>query len=298
MFVSKLYLNFLYVLILLSNFTTLIAKESRFEKMWEYEIPYNNLLNTVQSQPIIFHDLLIFVDHNGHLIALNKFNGYEKYNNFIKKGAGRRGISLDESSGKIYLTARDQIFIIDAKNGKVLKSINSTISVTKPIISNKCIVVFGSTNGEINCHEKGNEENILWSNKLGTTARIWSNPIYVEKYNSVYFTTSNPGGLSIQNRPEDTYSSSLRSINLLNGNINFHQQMVLNDVWDFDGVGSPIYINNFIYKDEYIDLIVALNKTGTIFVLNAQNGKPIKDNQFLFNKNFYDSEIEDHEIYL
>ena len=57
--------------------------------------------------------------------------------------------------------------------------------------------------------------------------------------------------------------------------------MIHNDLWDYDGVGQPIIIQNFNdNNDSELDLLVGLNKTGTIFAVNAKDGSEIKDNQF------------------
>jgi hypothetical protein len=83
------------------------------------------------------------------------------------------------------------------------------------------------------------------------------------------------------NREPDTYSSSIIAINGSTGSIEFSRQMVKDDVWDFDGVGRPIFVEGFINDDGAInDLVIGLNKTGTIFVINAKDGSPIKNNQF------------------
>ena len=72
------------------------------------------------------------------------------------------------------------------------------------------------------------------------------------------------------------------ALNASSGSIHFAQRMINNDLWDYDGVGQPIIIQNFIdNNDSELDLLVGLNKTGTIFAVNAKDGSEIKDNQFL-----------------
>ena len=57
--------------------------------------------------------------------------------------------------------------------------------------------------------------------------------------------------------------------------------MIKTGVWDFDGVGKPILVENFLNDDgKLYDLVVGLNKTGTVFVLNAKDGTDIRNDQF------------------
>ena len=104
---------------------------------------------------------------------------------------------------------------------------------------------------------------------------------FSKKYNLVYFVTSNPGSIVFNNELVDNYSASLIALNASSGSIHFAQRMVHNDVWDYDGVGQPIIIQNFYdNNDSEIDLLVGLNKTGTIFAVNAKDGNEVKEINF------------------
>jgi len=271
------------------------AESSRFEKVWTFE--YSTLVtsymvaesNTVQSKPREYKDLFLFVDHDGHILALNKNSGSLVYKTKLGSVAGRRGFAINEELGEIVIVAGSILYIIDAVSGQILKKTKTNYSVVEPILTSKCIINFGARNGIIECHNKGLDK-VLWRTQLGKTARIWSNPLFSEKHNLIYFVTSNPGKLTNIYREEDTYSSSLIGINAQDGSIKFHRQMIKDDLWDYDGVGKPVLIENFLNNDgEIYDLIVGLNKTGTVFALNAVDGSPIKKNQFkekLFNYDF------------
>ena len=151
--------------------------------------------------------------------------------------------------------------------------------MVSPIVTDDCYIIIGSR-GDTQCHEK-NLEKIKWQTRLGSTARVWSNPIFFKKYNLVYFVTSNPGSIVFNDELVDNYSVSLIALNASSGSIHFAQRMIHNDLWDYDGVGQPIIIKNFYDdNDSGVDLLVGLNKTGTIFAVNAKNGNEVKDNQF------------------
>ena len=97
----------------------------------------------------------------------------------------------------------------------------------------------------------------------------------------LYLVTSDAGDIVGKDRTEDLYSSGLIGINAKTGSIIFSRQMIKDGVWDFDGVGKPILIEGFQNDDgNTYDVIVGLNKTGTIFALNAIDGSNIKTNQF------------------
>ena len=257
-----------------------IANSSNFEKVWQYEINYIDYANTVQAQANEFEGLILVVDGIGNLNALDKKTGVLVYQTALGKNVGRRGFTVDEETGQIIIAASRTLYILDAKSGAILKQTKTIESKVKPILTPECIIVFGTVHGYIRCHSR-NLDKILWQTKLGSTARIWSNVTMSKKHNKIYLITSNAGGIIAENRAPDTYSSSLVAIDATSGSIEFSLQMINDDVWDFDGVGSPIYVEGFINDDgqEY-DLIIGLNKTGTIFVVNAENGSPIKVEQF------------------
>jgi len=286
-----MYKFFLLLIIVLSPILSK-AENSRFEKIWTYEsnsFISNIEVNTVQSKPREFKNLFLFVDHDGHILALNKKSGLLVYKTKLGSVAGRRGFAINKKKGEIIIVADSILYILDANTGEILKKTQTNYSVVEPIITSKCIITLGARTGIIQCHNKELNK-IIWRTKLGKTARIWSNPLFSKKHNLIYFVTSNAGGLTNINREEDTYSSSLIGIDAKDGSIKFHRQMIKDDLWDYDGVGKPVLIENFLNNDGKIyDLIVGLNKIGTVFALNAIDGTPIKKNQFkekLFNYDF------------
>ena len=260
-------------------FAVLISASTQFEKIWEFEVNYSDPLNTVQSQPKEYLGKLFFIDGLGSLYALEKNNGKLLFKRFLGNNAGRRGFTIDKINGEIIITASQKLFVLDAQTGEILNSVDTIPSVVSPIVTDECYIIIGSR-GDTQCHEK-NLEKIKWQTRLGNTARVWSNPIFYKKYNLVYFVTSNPGSIVFNDKLVDNYSASLIAINASSGSIHFAQRMVNKDLWDYDGVGQPIIIQNFYDdNDSEIDLLVGLNKTGTIFAVNAKDGSEVKDNQF------------------
>jgi glucose dehydrogenase len=256
------------------------VSSERFHKIWSFEQNYIDPFNTVQSKPKEFEGKLFLVDGLGNLIVLDKNSGQLVYKTFIGPGAGRRGFTIDKDKKQLAILAGSELYILDIKSGKKLNSVETTKSVTAPIITRDCYIVFGSR-GVVQCHNKKLDK-IRWKSNLGKTARVWSNAIWSNKHNMVYFVTSNPGGLVAENRPKDTYSSSLIGLDASTGLVKFAHQMVKNDLWDYDGVGQPIFIENFdVTNGDKYDLVIGLNKTGTVFAVHARTGLPIKKGQFV-----------------
>ena len=214
--------------------------------------------------------------------------------------AGRRGFDIDARSGRITIVAGSTIFIIDAKSGEILNKSKTIRSVTSPIVTTNCVIVFGSENGMVQCHSRSLDK-LLWKADLGESARVWSNPLWSIKHNKIYLTTSNAGSIVVENRKPDTYSSSLVAINASDGSVEFSHQMIKDDVWDFDGVGKPILVEDFVSNSgARYDLIIATNKTGTVFVVNAKDGSAIQINQFekqIFSKaSGINSSVSEYQI--
>jgi glucose dehydrogenase len=268
-----------YVILFLSFAATPSSYADNFERKWIFETNDFSATNTVQAQPKEHLGKLLLVDLTGNLIALNKTTGKLIYKKFLGAGAGRRGFTVNQETAEILIVANRRLFTLDVDTGKVLRSSKSVSSVTAPIITDICYIVLGNL-GEIQCHNK-NLDGVTWTKKLGKTARIWSNAAYSKKHDSVYFVTSNPGGLIFKKNRLDEYSSSLIAIRASTGEIVFSKRMIKNDVWDYDGVGKPIIVENYLQRNGVgLDIIIGTNKTGTIFVANAANGEDVKQAQF------------------
>ena len=272
----KRFTSLIFSFVLLNFLFTVSINAAQFEKIWEFELNYSDPLNTVQSQPKEYLGKLFFIDGQGNLYALDKNSGKLLFKRFLGNNAGRRGFTIDKINGEIIITANQKLFKLDAQTGEIIDSVDTIPSVVSPIVTSECYIIIGSR-GDAQCHEK-NLEKIKWKTRLGNTARVWSNPIFSKKYNLVYFVTSNPGSIVFNNELVDNYSASLIALNASSGSIHFAQRMVHNDVWDYDGVGQPIIIQNFYdNNDSEIDLLVGLNKTGTIFAVNAKDGNEVKE---------------------
>ena len=280
MTISNLF-PYVMLLILISKLVLSTAYANTFEKKWEFELKNFSPTNTVQASPIEYAEKLFLVDGAGNLLGLNKTNGSLLFKTYLGINAGRRGFAIDHQASEIIITANNKLFTLSPQTGEILRSFDTIPSVVAPIITNSCYVVLGNE-GDVQCHDQS-DGLVKWKTSLGWTARIWSNALFFDKNDLIYFVTSNPGGIVYDSdRINDNYSSSLVALEASTGNIVFTKRMVFNDVWDFDGVGQPILVKDFKVNDSrHLDLIIALNKTGTIFAINAKDGSDVLDNQFL-----------------
>ena len=78
----------------------------------------------------------------------------------------------------------------------------------------------------------------------------------------MFVVTSNPGGIIGEDRSGDDFSASLISIDSDSGKIKWHYKHVVNDLWDFDLISTPIIVKNLILTKEkkIVNCVIALSK--------------------------------------
>jgi quinoprotein glucose dehydrogenase len=92
----------------------------------------------------------------------------------------------------------------------------------------------------------------------------------------VYVPTSSPtnsyyGG----HRPgNNLYANSLIAINTKTGKEVWHYQLVHHDLWDYD-IASPPTLGDIRVNGKLVKAIIAVDKTGRVFVFDRHNGKPV-----------------------
>jgi alcohol dehydrogenase (cytochrome c) len=102
---------------------------------------------------------------------------------------------------------------------------------------------------------------------------------YDAKTDTVFYGTGNPGkDFDASDRKGDNlYTDSVVALEAKTGKLKWHRQEIPHDVWDFD---SPYEVLQFTKDGK--DLIVHMNKSGYVFVLDKNNGNidniwPISD---------------------
>ncbi len=108
-------------------------------------------------------------------------------------------------------------------------------------------------------------------------ASVWQTPAIDPELGLVYFSTGNPGpdaGGVGANRPGDNlFGSSIVALHL-DGTYAWHFQLVHHDLWDFD-CPSPVILFDKIYDCVMRKGIAEACKTGWIYILDRETGKPL-----------------------
>ena len=240
---------------------------------WDFNSNQINGRNVVQTTPIYIDNKVITVDVYGGVYALNPKNGSIIWNIKLKPPVGRRGITaISGKNPKIYISTKEYVIELDARNGNILKKFKTGLSLLPPIIDEDKLFVATLKNG-VKAFDLNNTE-LLWEfslKKNNVEPRIWSGFSYDKITKSLFIVTSNPGGLFGGDRLKEDLSVSLISINSNSGKKNWHFQHIRHDLWDFDLVGNPMIFSINENKD-LIRVVAALSKTGDVIYLKVKDG--------------------------
>jgi alcohol dehydrogenase (cytochrome c) len=112
----------------------------------------------------------------------------------------------------------------------------------------------------------------------GTT---WMPGTYDPELDTLYWGTGNaaPDYDGSMRPGDDLYTSSLLAINPDTGKLKWYFQFTPHDLYDYDGVETPVLVNR-LYKGRPRKLIVEANRNGFIYVLDRTNGKFLSATQF------------------
>jgi alcohol dehydrogenase (cytochrome c) len=112
----------------------------------------------------------------------------------------------------------------------------------------------------------------------GTT---WMPGTYDPQLNTVYWGTGNAGpDYDGDVRPgDDLYTACVLAIDADTGKLKWHFQFTPHDLYDYDGVETPVLIDRF-YKGEDRKLLVEANRNGFLYVLDRTDGKFLSATQF------------------
>jgi glucose dehydrogenase len=107
----------------------------------------------------------------------------------------------------------------------------------------------------------------------------WMPGTYDAETDTVFYGTGNPGKdfINSDREGDNLYTDSIVALDPRTGNLKWYRQEIKQDVWDYD---SPYEV--MLFKKGGKDLIVHMNKSGYVFVLDKNNGNieniwPISD---------------------
>jgi len=132
--------------------------------------------------------------------------------------------------------------------------------------------------------EKGNES---WPGDtyLHGGGSTWMPGTYDPDLNLLYWGTGNPApDYDGSMRPgEDLYTSCLLALDPDTGTLKWYFQYSPHDLYDYDGVQTPVLVNASL-KGRARQLIISANRNGFLYILDRTNGK------FLFGKPFVENQ--------
>jgi alcohol dehydrogenase (cytochrome c) len=118
----------------------------------------------------------------------------------------------------------------------------------------------------------------------GTT---WMPGTYDPELNTVYWGTGNAGpDYDGDVRPgDDLYTACLLAIDPDNGKLKWYFQFTPHDLYDYDGVETPVLIDR-VYQGKPRKLLVEANRNGFLYVLDRIDGKFLSATQFAARLNW------------
>jgi alcohol dehydrogenase (cytochrome c) len=188
-----------------------------------------------------------------------------------------RGIALDQKTGK-------EIWQVQLTDFANCHGCNFT---SPPVVAGD-ILTFGSTAGELATQGKiygveAKSGQKLWEfNTIKNDPRSWPGEsgkyggggawmpgTYDAETDTIFYGTGNPGKdfIDADRQGDNLYTDSVVALDPKTGRLKWYRQEIKQDVWDYD---SPYEV--MLFKKDGKDLIVHLNKSGYVFVLDKHDG--------------------------
>jgi alcohol dehydrogenase (cytochrome c) len=257
----------------------------------------------IQETPIAVDGVVYSITAGNRLAALNAKTGkdiwrYEpKLDPITKKvlfSPYSRGVTVGR--GKVFIgTVDGRGIAVDQKTGKEIWQVQLTefadchgCNFTSPPVLASEVLTYGSTGGDLATAAKifGVEADTgkkLWefetikqdpeswpaeSGKYGGGG-AWLPGTYDPETGLVYYGTGNPGKdfVGTDREGDNLYTDSLIAFDPKTGKIKWYRQEIKHDVWDYDSAYEPL-----LFKQDGKDLLVHLNKSGFVFVVDKLNG--------------------------
>ena len=267
-----------------------IQNVRNLKKAWEYSLGPLEKNKNIEANPVFFEGSLYFPNLENEIICLNAFNGKQiwKTNLKAKSRLAYRGLQIDtfKNSLALYVPSETGVHVLDLKTGKKIYTYKKIRSIIPPIITKDSLIVASSSN----LVSFNKETSIVkWKvstrkNKKERGSFIWGGISYDEKRNLVFATVGSPRFINDFvgiNRPGDNlYSNSIIAVDASNGNIKWHFQDTMHDLWDLDFSFPPL-LTSLRYKNKFLDIVIVASKSGKVFILERSSGKSLFDYDFV-----------------
>lgn len=262
-----------------------------------------DITHGLQDTPIVIDGVVYSISANDHVAAIDAKTGQNiwqyqpKLDPIVKKvlfAPYSRGLAVGR--GKVFVATVDGRGIaLDQKTGKEIWQTQLTdfanchgCNFTSPPVLADDVLTFGSTAGELATagkiygvnadsgvklweFETIKKDEKSWPGESGEYGGggAWMPGTYEAETNTVYYGTGNPGKdfVGTDRVGDNLYTDSVIALDPKTGKMKWYRQEIKHDVWDYD---SPY--EALLFKRDGKDLLVHLNKSGFVFVLDKNNG--------------------------
>ncbi len=283
------------------------ANVSHLGAKWIFRVPGNP--SSMEVTPVVVNGIM-FVTAQNDVYALDAKTGKQLWHHgrAITQGLiddasshHNRGVAL--LGTRVYmLTDNAHLLCLDSRTGALIWDVlyatgNKNYGATGAPMIIKDKVIVGTSGGDDGVRgflaaydaktgkevwrfwtipgpgEPGNESwpGDMWQHGGATT---WMPGTYDPELKTLFWGTSNPSpDFDGSVRPgDDLYTSSLLALDPDTGKLKWHFQYSPHDLYDYDGVQTPVIVNaNF--KGQPRKLIVTANRNGFLYILDRTNGK-------------------------
>jgi alcohol dehydrogenase (cytochrome c) len=263
-----------------------------------------DITHGIQETPIVVDGVIYSITAGNRVAAIDAKTGTDiwrfepKLDPVTKKvlfSPYSRGVTVGR--GKVFIgTVDGRGIAVDQKTGKEIWQTQLTdfanchgCNFTSPPVLANDVLVFGSTGGDLATAAK------IFGVNADTGKKLWefetikqdpeSWPAESAKYGGggawlpgtfdpetglVYYGTGNPGKdfVGTDRAGDNLYTDSVIALDPKTGTLKWYRQEIKHDVWDYDSAYEPL-----LFKKDGKDLLVHLNKSGFVFVLDKANGK-------------------------
>jgi alcohol dehydrogenase (cytochrome c) len=262
-----------------------------------------DITHGIQETPIVIDGVIYSITAGNRVAALDGKTGkdiwryqprldpitkkvlFSPYSRGVTVGRGRvfigtvdgRGIALDQKTGKEVW----QVQLTDFAN---CHGCNFT---SPPVLANEALI-FGSTAGDLATagkiygvdadtgkklweFETIKQDSESWPGESGKYGGggAWMPGTYDPETDVVYYGTGNPGKdfVGTDREGDNLYTDSVIALDPKTGKLRWYRQEIKHDVWDYDSAYEAL-----LFKKDGKDLLVHLNKSGFVFVMDKKNG--------------------------
>jgi alcohol dehydrogenase (cytochrome c) len=277
------------------------ANVSKLKVAWIHQ--GGDITHGIQETPIVIDGVVYSITAGNRVAALDGKTGKEiwryepKLDPITKKvlfSPYSRGVTVGR--GKVFIgTVDGRGIAVDQKTGKEVWQVQLTDFVnchgcnftSPPVLANE-VLTYGSTAGDLATAGKiygveADTGNKLWefetikkdpeswpgdSGKYGGGG-AWMPGTFDPDTKLVYYGTGNPGKdfVGTDREGDNLYTDSVIALDPKTGNVKWYRQEIKHDVCDYDSAYESL-----LFKKDGKDLLVHLNKSGFVFVLNKESG--------------------------